>query len=67
MIMLLMKSKGINIKRKRGDHMFGFGLTEIIIITLLLVLFFGGRKIPELTRGITESIREFKKGAKDED
>ena len=47
--------------------MFGLGTTEIIIIALILVLLFGGKKIPELMRGITESVKEFKKGAKEED
>lgn len=42
------------------------GTPELIIILLLVVLFFGGKKIPEFIRGIGESIKEFKKGAKDE-
>lgn len=36
------------------------GLTEILIIVLLVVLFFGGRKIPELMRGMGRGLREFK-------
>jgi sec-independent protein translocase protein TatA len=47
--------------------MFGFGSTEIIIIAIIVVLFFGGRKIPELVRGIGEAIGEFKKASKDKD
>lgn len=47
--------------------MFNFGTTEIIIIAFLILLFFGGRKIPELVRGIGESIKEFRKAAKDND
>lgn len=47
--------------------MFGLGTTEIIIIALILVLLFGGKKIPELMRGVTESIKEFKEGAKEND
>jgi len=46
--------------------MFGLGTTEIIIIALILVLLFGGKKIPELMRGVTESIKEFKEGAKED-
>jgi len=42
------------------------GAPELIIIALLLLLFFGGKKIPELVRGVGEAIREFRKGAKDE-
>ena len=42
------------------------GLTEIIIIVAILVLFFGAKKIPELARGIGEGMTEFKKATKDE-
>lgn len=47
--------------------MFGLGTTELIIIAVILILLFGGKKIPELTRGITESIKKFKEGASDKD
>ncbi|MBI5044649.1 MAG: twin-arginine translocase TatA/TatE family subunit [Candidatus Levybacteria bacterium] len=40
------------------------GTVEIVIVALLIVLFFGGRKIPEFIRGIAEAIREFKKSSK---
>ena len=42
------------------------GTTEIVIIAVVLLVLFGGKKIPELVRGIGESIREFRKGLKDE-
>lgn len=38
------------------------GMTEIILILLVVVLLFGGRKIPELMKGIGKGAREFKKG-----
>ncbi len=38
------------------------GTPEIIIIVLVIVLLFGGRKIPELMRGIGKGIKEFKEG-----
>lgn len=38
------------------------GTTEIILLVLLVVLFFGGRKIPELMRGLGKGVREFKNG-----
>ncbi len=42
--------------------MFGrLGTTEIIIIVALVLLFFGGKKIPEFMKGVTEAIKEFKK------
>ncbi len=40
------------------------GLTEIILILLALVLLFGGRKIPELMKGIGQGMKEFKKASK---
>jgi len=43
------------------------GTPELIIIALLLLLFFGGRKIPEFIKGIGDAIREFKRGAKEEE
>ncbi|HPA87720.1 MAG: twin-arginine translocase TatA/TatE family subunit [Bacteroidales bacterium] len=40
------------------------GMTEIILILLVLVLLFGGRKIPELMKGIGQGMKEFKKASK---
>ena len=42
------------------------GPTEIIIIVLIVVLLFGGRKIPELMKGIGQGMKEFKKATKDD-
>jgi sec-independent protein translocase protein TatA len=39
-----------------------FGATEIILIVLVLILLFGGKKIPELMKGIGDGVRQFKKG-----
>lgn len=38
----------------------GLGASEIIIIALIVLLLFGGRKIPELMRGLGRGVREFK-------
>lgn len=43
-----------------------FGAAEIAIIAFLIILFFGGRKLPEFIKGMGEAIREFRKGVKDE-
>jgi sec-independent protein translocase protein TatA len=43
------------------------GPTEIILIILVVVLLFGGKKIPELMKGIGQGIKEFKKASKPED
>lgn len=41
------------------------GITEWLIIALIVVLLFGGKKIPELFKGLAEAIREFKKSSKE--
>ena len=41
------------------------GSTEIIIIALVILLLFGGKKIPELMRGLGKVVSQFKKGMKD--
>ena len=38
------------------------GPTEILVIALIILLLFGGKKIPELFRGLGEGVREFKRG-----
>lgn len=40
----------------------GFGMQEILLIALVVLLFFGGRKIPELMKGIGKGVRSFKDG-----
>ena len=44
---------------------FNFGPWEIIIIALVVLLLLGGRKIPELMKGLGEGIKNFKSGLKD--
>lgn len=39
--------------------MFGLGPNEILLIALVVLLLFGGRKIPELMRGLGRGVREF--------
>lgn len=40
----------------------GLGAGEIIIIALVILLLFGGKKIPELMRGLGKGVRSFKEG-----
>lgn len=47
--------------------MLGVGTTEWLIIALIIILLFGGKKIPEFFKGLGESIKEFRKASKDSD
>lgn len=42
------------------------GTTEWVIIALIVLLLFGGKKIPEFFKGIGEAVREFKKSSKED-
>ncbi len=44
-----------------------FGGWEILIIVLVILLLFGGRKIPELMKGLGSGIKEFKDATKDDE
>ncbi|MDF1574931.1 MAG: twin-arginine translocase TatA/TatE family subunit [Bacteroidales bacterium] len=41
------------------------GVWQIVVIVLLVLLLFGGRKIPELMRGVGQGMQEFKKATSD--
>lgn len=43
----------------------GIGVPEILILLLVILLFFGAKRIPELARGIGQGINEFKKASDD--
>ena len=43
------------------------GMTEILVILVVVVLLFGARKFADLGKGLGEGIRNFKKGIKEED
>lgn len=40
----------------------GLGMQEVLLIALVVLLFFGGRKIPELMKGLGKGVRAFKEG-----
>ncbi|MEI3155630.1 MAG: twin-arginine translocase TatA/TatE family subunit [Odoribacter sp.] len=40
----------------------GIGMQEVLLIALIVLLFFGGKKIPELMKGIGKGVRSFKEG-----
>jgi sec-independent protein translocase protein TatA len=43
----------------------GIGTSEIILIVLFVIIFFGAKKIPEVARGLGKGLREFKKATDD--
>ena len=42
--------------------MFGLGTQEILVIALIILLLFGGKKIPELMKGLGKGVKSFKEG-----
>lgn len=40
--------------------MFGLGPTELIIVLIVILVLFGGKKLPELAKGLGQGMREFK-------
>lgn len=46
--------------------MFGLRLPEIIIIALVVLLLFGGKKIPEMMKGLGRGVKSFKDGLKED-
>ncbi len=57
---LILRKEVINVFRN-------IGLVEIIIIAVVLIILFGGNKLPELARGIGEAIKEFRKAFNSDD
>lgn len=46
--------------------MFGLGAPELILILVILLVLFGGSKLPSLARGLGQSMKEFKKASREE-
>lgn len=42
--------------------MLGLGMQEILVIALIILLLFGGKKIPELMKGLGKGVKSFKDG-----
>lgn len=64
-----MKMKSLNDKWVNSQIMMmtplfigGIGMQEVLLIALVVLLFFGGKKIPELMKGIGKGVRSFKEG-----
>jgi sec-independent protein translocase protein TatA len=43
----------------------GLGMTEILVIGLFILIFFGAKRIPEFMKGLGKGVREFKDAVKD--
>lgn len=52
--------------RQRSHKMFGFGMPEIVIIGVILLVIFGPGKLPQLGASLGGAIRNFKKAANEE-
>ena len=44
----------------------GIGFQEILLVALIVLLFFGGKKIPELMKGLGKGVKSFKDGMKED-
>jgi sec-independent protein translocase protein TatA len=49
-------------KTKDFKIMFGLGMQEILVLALIILLLFGGKKIPELMKGLGKGVKSFKEG-----
>ena len=47
------------------DFIGGLGFQEVLLIALVVLLFFGGKKIPEMMKGIGKGVKAFKDGMKE--
>lgn len=45
----------------------GLGMQEVLVIALVVLLLFGGKKIPELMKGLGKGVKSFKEGLKEID
>ena len=46
--------------------MFGIGTQELVVILVIVLVFFGGKKLPELSKGLGEAIKNIRKGFTDD-
>jgi sec-independent protein translocase protein TatA len=50
-----------------GTDMGAMGIEKLVIVLLIVLVLFGGSKIPEMMRGLGQGMKEFKKATRDED
>ena len=51
---------------KNFADILGLGVPELVIILVILLLIFGGRKLPELAKSVGSSVKELRKGINDD-
>lgn len=49
------------------SHMFGIGVQELILVLIIVLVLFGGKKLPELSKGIGEAIKNIRLGFSDDE
>lgn len=45
--------------------LFGLGMQEVLVIAVIILILFGGKKIPELMKGLGQGVKSFKDGMKE--
>ena len=49
------------------NYLLAIGPWQVVLVAVVILLLFGGKKIPELMKGLGSGIKEFNKGVKDDD
>lgn len=57
--------KNLGVMNLLTIFMGSLGVTEIVLIIAVILLMFGGKKIPELMKGLGSGLKEFKNASKD--
>jgi sec-independent protein translocase protein TatA len=55
-------------REAQGAHpMFGLGTPELVIVLVIVLVLFGGAKLPQMMKGLGEGMKEFRNATRDED